>query len=279
MTTNRKLENNMGMEFNIETITPEMAADLLRRNENNRTLKSNVVNGYAKQMQDGQWKMNGECIRIDVDGNLADGQHRLAAIVKYGHPVQMGVVRNVPKDAIKTIDTGRARTAADNLKIHGYVGQLPIICAALNIVRAFDKGVYIETRTKDRMTPTVMLELIENHKGIMHSEQRISQSSSKLLPRGVSVALHYIFSQIDRVKADVFFQQLFAGTDLHEGSPVLALRNKLIQMASENKRNMSARRQYIFLTVNAFKAFTEGRKIERLRYDINSPVSLELEAA
>jgi hypothetical protein len=59
-------------------------------------------------------------IVLDEDGHLLDGQHRLAAVLQSG-TTQTFIVRfDAPAEAIAVIDAGRARTAADTLRIEGY---------------------------------------------------------------------------------------------------------------------------------------------------------------
>ena len=103
----------------LETITPELAKELLTHNIVNRHLSMARAKQYAKDMENGLWQINGEGIAIDVDGNLKDGQHRLQAIVLANMPVQMFVIRGVSKDTT-LYDRGRVRSISDAWTIDGY---------------------------------------------------------------------------------------------------------------------------------------------------------------
>ena len=70
----------------IVTITPEEAAKMLETNQRNRNVSKNAVAAMARDMTAGHWRLNGEAIRIDGDGNLIDGQHRFSACVMSGGP-------------------------------------------------------------------------------------------------------------------------------------------------------------------------------------------------
>ena len=72
------------MKVQQSTITPEYAKELLDYNKKNRSLSKATVDRYAEDMRKDNWQQNGEAIKIDWDGNLIDGQHRLAACVKSG---------------------------------------------------------------------------------------------------------------------------------------------------------------------------------------------------
>lgn len=254
-----------------EIVTPNMAAEWLRNNPINRKVSAATVDIYAMQIKNGEWQLNGESIKIAEDNTLLDGQHRLSAIVKANIPVKMMVIRNLPKETIKTFDTGRLRSNADNLKIHGFQKDPATVAAAIRLINDFGKdGVY--TDWGQRLTPTQALYFLDNNPGIIHSVERIPFGTMRLMPRSISVGLHYMFSQYDRVKADVFFQQLFSGANLDEKSPVLMLRSRLNLTKIGGSR--SGRRQILWFCIRAFKAFCDGKTISFLRYDPTAKVML-----
>ena len=98
-----------------EWVRPEDAEEMLAMNwPNNRKMSQFVVDGYANDMENGNWCWYvGNTVVISKEGYLLDGQHRLAAIVKSGIPSMMLVVRNVPDDAFDYIDGGKRRRASD----------------------------------------------------------------------------------------------------------------------------------------------------------------------
>lgn len=96
----------------VERITPEMAQTILNNHNNgNRNISDVTVRTYANAMRLGEWVLNGEPICFDTEGNLVNGQHRLAAIVKSGCTIEMFVCRGVSSKSFTTYDCGRARTA------------------------------------------------------------------------------------------------------------------------------------------------------------------------
>ena len=100
----------------VETITPEIAKKYLEKNSNNRPLRKTHVEALARDMKRGVFFLSHQGIAFDVNGQLADGQHRLVAIVDSGCPVQMLVTRNVPEDTYKVVDVGAKRSIADALR-------------------------------------------------------------------------------------------------------------------------------------------------------------------
>ena len=107
------------MQLEFQTITPEQASDLLaNHNPSNRRLDGKHAAFLAQEMERGTFRPdNGDSIRIDVDGNILDGQHRLAAIIKAGKPVTMLIAKDVDRETFATIDTGKRRTVHDVVHI------------------------------------------------------------------------------------------------------------------------------------------------------------------
>lgn len=104
---------------NVEIITPAIAEEYLKRNTLNRKMSKHRVAYYASQMKAGRWQLNGQAIIFDTEGNLLDGQQRLAAVIKSGCPIQVIVIRGISSTTMGTIDTGKARTAGDVFALRG----------------------------------------------------------------------------------------------------------------------------------------------------------------
>ena len=101
------------------TITPEMAEKMLEKNIANRKVNQANVNRIAADMTTGNYKVNGETIKISSTGEIIDGQHRLLACVKSGMSFDTYIVYNVEREAVGTIDMGKGRSVADSLNVMG----------------------------------------------------------------------------------------------------------------------------------------------------------------
>lgn len=97
------------LKFNIEVITPAVAAEYLKHNESNRKPNKGQVGYYAKMMAAGQWELNGEAIKFSPSGRLLDGQHRLMACVESNVPFETTVIREVEEEVFDTFDQGWIR--------------------------------------------------------------------------------------------------------------------------------------------------------------------------
>lgn len=117
-------------EVTTETVTPEIASQLLDDMGGNRRLSDDRVEAYARDMSEGRWIPLASMIVIDEDGLLLDGQHRLAAVLQSGLSQMFIIRRGAPPSSISVIDSGRGRTAADTLRIEGHTYTSLITAAA-----------------------------------------------------------------------------------------------------------------------------------------------------
>jgi hypothetical protein len=107
------------MKTQMIDVTPEMAKEWLKSNNSNRNLGVNLVARYKKDMIDGKWSMTHQGIAFYDDGQLADGQHRLKAVVESGCTIPFLVTFGIEKTSGADIDGHRARNTVDAIKIGG----------------------------------------------------------------------------------------------------------------------------------------------------------------
>ena len=115
----------------VVTITPEIAKELLKHNVGNRKINQANVKRIAEDMIAGDYKLNGETIKIYEDGTLADGQHRLMACVLSGVPFETYIIKGIKKDVLPTIDAGKQRSLVESLNMIG-CGVDKLILPAIN---------------------------------------------------------------------------------------------------------------------------------------------------
>ena len=69
-----------GVVSTVETITPQLAKAYLEKNKDNRKTSRHRIGIYSRDMRSGKWTP-GSPISFFDNGDLADGQHRLLAVV------------------------------------------------------------------------------------------------------------------------------------------------------------------------------------------------------
>lgn len=101
------------IEDKTELITPAIAMEMLKHNSNNRPINWRKVEQYADLMKAGQWKLHGQGLILDTNGNVLTGQKRLWAVVKSQVNVYFRVSRGNPPETAKLIDRGDLQSARD----------------------------------------------------------------------------------------------------------------------------------------------------------------------
>ena len=105
------------MKTKLTRVTPELAADWLKKNDHNRPLSRAAVEVHKRNLIGGNFRTTHQGIGLDSRGRLRDGQHRLQAIVETGIAVSMLVTEGLTDSDLQAIDDGRKRTAHDILSM------------------------------------------------------------------------------------------------------------------------------------------------------------------
>ena len=114
------------MNISRRFILPPEAESILSRMTGNRTRRRRHVETLAADMREGRWVDTHEPIAMSVDGNLIDGQHRLAAVVLSGVGQWFWVaVYDTHQTAIGLpIDCGARRSTSDLLGLSPRVARI-----------------------------------------------------------------------------------------------------------------------------------------------------------
>ncbi len=219
-------------EFSLVTMTPEWAAKLLETNTKNRRISKNTVEAMARDMSQGRWRLNGDAIRIDRDGNLLDGQHRLTACVAAGVPFETLLMTGLDQEDQLTIDRGRPRGVGDNLAmVYDIQGGRHVAATVRNLV------IFALQDLGPLPTVAEYKAIIDAHPGVKESAH-IALNSQPARP-ALLAAIHYIGGtfQKHRDRADAFVNVFKTGIPDYEGDAAHALREMLIR-----ERNRGVRR-------------------------------------
>ena len=123
------------MRVEIKTVTPSMAESFLLENKSNRKINKQQLDMLIRTIKAGNWALTHQGVAFYDDGALADGQHRLNAIVESGigcmMPVFYGVEKNIK--TVMAVDCGKLRSVKDSSAIIGLVVK-PIDIALCKIL-------------------------------------------------------------------------------------------------------------------------------------------------
>ncbi|MCM0619818.1 hypothetical protein [Nocardioides bruguierae] len=248
------------------TFAPEEAASILAdRNLGNRNRSASVVARYARDMAAGNWQLNGDAIRFDVDGRLIDGQHRLQACVESGVPLTSFVVWNLPREAQATMDDGRKRTMANTLQFAGHDVHAKTVSSILRRALILDWTDGARTKGGTAPSKAEMSAYYDAHPLVGAAAVAADLTRANVRCAASTLGLAYlIFARIDPAQAEEFFVKLRTGAGLEEGDPILVLRNRLTRegstrLATESDETLA----WFILAWNAKRA---GRRIKILRH-------------
>lgn len=223
----------MEMTMTYEFITPELAANLLETNNENRKISSGTVQAYMQDILSGNWDETvGTAISIDENGILRDGQHRLSAIVQAGIGIHTWVCRNVSSDGI--YDNNRKRSNADQISIlRADFDNVYKSTRYISIARALINGKHLARRT---VTPKEIITFTEKHKDDLDGFfLNIPQNSiPKISLATVHLALFMAYmSGVDINDILDFYDILCTGmSTAPEEFPIIAYRNYLKDTSS-----------------------------------------------
>lgn len=243
-------------------VTPEMADRWLKvNNAHNRKLNPKVVNTYARDMASGAWLLTGEGIKFSTEGNLLDGQHRLAAIVKTGATIPMFVMRGVAPEAQTVMDTGRKRTSADDLSIRGEKNSTMLAATvrlALGIeANATDPNKYEPTHTEVRDFLAANPDI---RSAVDFVKPYVRRSDC---PPAIAAYSYWVLGRIDLFQAANFWIAMAEMANLKPGDPVIALSNRFAEV--RRNRQTLPKNVYLSLIYRAWNARRKGQEMRMIR--------------
>jgi hypothetical protein len=245
------------MNITIETITPKIAEAWINANKSNRRLRDGVVERYADDMSNGRWTSCPEPISFYEDGDLADGQHRLFAIIESDTQQIFPVVRGLKRADGLNLNTGLGRTLVDNARISKSDDGLSR--ALISTARAMEFGTAVVGRS---VSNGETLEIVNKHREAASFAASEVRRKSLLCGAVVMGAVGRAYAAgVDVDKLRRFCDVL--GTGLYDGereTAAVAIRNYLLEKGAV----LSSSGLWVdtFMKVqNAIRYFADGKKL------------------
>ncbi len=247
------------VDFEIATVTPEIARAWLDQNISNRKVKASHVDAMARDMVAGDWKITGDAIRFDVNNLLLDGQHRLLACIKAGVPFTTAVIYGLPSEVKKSIDLGVSRSAADLLSMAN-IENANHVTAAARWLYTFRSGV-VRRNANIKVTVSEYMAVLAKHKALPASVRECRRSHG--IPISMVSAIHYIGTHLigfpDRASA--MAEVMRSGSPDYQGDPIHKLRERMMRSRSDSKYGMH-RNDVSAYFVHAWNNFAVRKSLE-----------------
>jgi len=250
-----------GVTVFIVRVTPAIAAEWMKRNENNRPLSKQHVDHLKTVLTAGDFILNGETIIFSVDGRLLNGQHRLQACISSGVSFDTLVVRGIDNKSFSTLDGGRSRRTSEVLQMTGETNATKLSAAAQAIVSFIDTRGRVTTSggCGRKLTAMLAARVLEAHPGLRSSVSAMQSNTMYANQQGY--ALHYLFSRVSQQLANDFADVLSSGSgDL--GRPFNILREGMIRTPVRTE----LRRSYAAKAIKAFNAERSGARPKMFKF-------------
>lgn len=251
-------------------ITREVAEAMLDRNTHNRKVRESHVTALQQSFEARDIVLNGETIIFSWDGVLLDGQHRLIACRDSGIAFDAVVVFGISPKAFDTLDGGEKRSTGDVLGMSSHANANNLASAVQALVAFVDNGGMFlsgscSTQQVRKATPTLAARVLKAHPGLVDSVA--TMKNSRLMRTQHGVALHYVFSLVDRGLAHDFADVLANGSS-DTARPFCRLRESLIStpLTTGNRGTYAAK------AVIAFNAERAGLRPKILRVGSEWPL-------
>ena len=230
-----------------------MAAVLFtERNPDNRNFQAKEGRRYAEDIRRGAWMANGETIIIANTGEVNDGQHRIWGCWKSGLSIESAFSVGVSRDARMTVDEGRVRTLGNKFRMAGIKNSSSAAAVARLAYQLVEGTVGHGAKISQDILITFYNQNAEKIQNAVRKGMVVYQNNVGLGVAPVAAA-YFILSDIDRDKADLFYEKLSHG----DGSrgPIVQLRKYLTARSrSRDSRGHIAETHQIAMLIKTWNA-------------------------
>jgi len=254
----------VGVSIEKVMVTPALAAEWLEhRNKKNRRICRPRVDLYVSLIKSHKFVLTHQGIAFYENGDLADGQHRLQAVVEADRPVWMMVTTGLPLLSVHAIDSGRPRSVQNVLHFvgvdlsHKHIAAARVLWMQYHAQRngtswdsyAVDTGAFAAfvNATREAIefaTPA------SRTRGISHAS--------------VTGAVASAWYTQDRAVLGRFQQLLCEGTGATCDEQAAIRLREFLLTTSLTQGGTNARQELFIRVCTALRAYLEGRSLQKL---------------
>lgn len=247
------------MHYEIMTVTPELAQRWLsEKNKRNRNLSKITVDAYVSDMQSGKWRNSHQnAIAFYKDGNLADGQHRLAAIAASGVSIDFMVWWGLDDQDAYGIDAHKMRNTHDQIKIAGGADWIT------KDVIAIARMMMVQTRATKKHSPQEVVEFCQKHEGSLRFTVHHMPKSIFSAPVKVSVAIAYYHERHNDLIEWCDVMRTGIGSSQRDRSAIV-FRERMIRDPNLKSQGGAAREIICRLAMRSIHAFCANSVLSKI---------------
>lgn len=252
------------LQVEIVDVTPELAARWLDRNTRNRPLNKRIVNKYAEDMRAKNWVVTHQGLAFYASGEVADGQHRLQAVVQSGETVRFFVTHGLADRDAVGIDQNATRAMQHVMQFmgEGRWADQSIIAVMRVYASMVGEG---SCNTEKNLSVSQALEALEIYGASVMFGAKVFPGKRKYLTTALlraAIGAASCYENWCRLKcfADVLYSGLANGP---EDSAAIRLREFLLSGKYQNGH--TERMHLLRRAQRAIMAFCKGEQLTLLR--------------
>lgn len=239
----------------------------------NRKLTDGQLETILSDILQDAWQSNGECIKFTPNGQVIDGQGRLAALLLAARRnpnvfIVTDVRFRVPSESFWTLDTGKNRTSADILDM-AHISNGYLLGAMARLWNAYHNGTM---RSMPKISKSRILQIVKEEEKLFVDASRTAMAAKENIQIAGSILgfACALGMRANENKTRDFFAQIGSGLNLSEGDPSWVL-TRIARNKSKQHRKGADRVQMAALTVKALNAHFLGQDIDVLRWGRYEP--------
>jgi hypothetical protein len=270
--------NSHDIEVSIRSFSPAQADSILSTiNIGNRKVSRERVATYLRDMNSGSWEFNGDAIRLDENGVLIDGQHRMTAVAQSGMACEFLVIKGVKSATKHTIDSGKSRTGGDALSIQAGVafGTSHTLSGALTMFEKYKKSGFGGAGGGNRLTTSQILNAYDERRDLVELAssmmKEISPATGSLLPKAEVLFLFMVFCELDEQDAATYMSRILTGGDISADSIEMHIR--AIMLNNKMKLSKLSKASLINSILKCWNVARRGGQIKHRGNCVWRPIS------
>ena len=260
-----KIKKSQNATVSIVEVDPDTAKELLADIlPEQRPVRHMAVERLAEEMKQGNWRLSSDCL-VRIKGKLANGQHRLRAVILSGKTCLFLLMDTNDEDLYKVIDCGSRRTVGD--VIGGEYASDIASTARLSVL--FELGCVSSGgvgRGAIKCTRSLCVEYVQQHHAELLAHVVMAKKLNgkfRMLPTSLTAAVSYLAIQngYNLSKVQQFIQNVFDGESKDD-----AARDFRERIIRSRVGGASLQRGHVMaLMIKSLKSYVNGTRMSAVR--------------